>query len=483
MTAIATDWRVLCQASLPALGGVAPSYDRAALPLSVLHLGPGAFFRAHQADYFDRLNAVDPRWGIRAIALRTPSVPEALAPQDGLYTLVTLDRQVSARVIGALREVLFLGDIDAAAPFLEPALKLVTLTITEKGYCLTADGGLDFENADIRHDLETPERPKSAIGLLVRGLAARREAGMDAPIILSCDNLANNGGKLRAAAVNFAAALDTELSAWISKQVRFPSTMVDSITPASEDALRDRIGRMLGICDHWPVQRESFTSWIIERVDDRRMPPLDRVGAVFTDAVARHEQAKLRMLNGAHSTLAYVGLARGFATVAEAMADSEMRALIDDLMALEIAPTLSAPDGLDLERYRADLVARFENPAIAHKLSQIAWDGSKKLPIRLLDTMMDNLVAGRPVARLALGVAAWMRFIVRALQAADTITDPIAHELKGPGRRATGDAVGDVAGFLELRDVFPGVIARKAAFRKAVERAYRNVLDLEEKSA
>lgn len=483
MTATATELRALGQETLSTLGAIAPTYDRRDLPLSVLHLGPGAFFRAHQADYFDRLNVIDPSWGIRAIALRTSSVPEALTPQDGLYTLVTLDRHVSARVTGALKEVLFLGNIDPEMPFLEPGLKLLTLTITEKGYCLGSDGGLDFDHADIRHDLETKDRPRSAIGLIVKGLAARRAAGLPTPGVLSCDNLPNNGGKLRAAVVNFAAATDTKLAQWISETVAFPSSMVDSITPATNDTLRARVSDIAGIHDAWPIQREAFTSWVIETPDGAVMPPLDRVGVVFTTNVAAHEQAKLRMLNGSHSTLAYVGLAKGFATVADAMADPRMSGLIDELMAEEIAPSVVPPPGLDLDQYRHDLIARFRNPAIAHKLSQIAWDASKKLPIRLLDTMLDNIAAGRPIACLALGVAAWIRFVVRTTQAGEAITDPMAEQLVALGNQATGDAGSDVSRFLELEAVFPAGLASDAAFRRAVEAGYAEVLQMEEKGA
>lgn len=467
---------------LTSLGDAAPSYDRARLEPRILHIGPGAFFRAHQADYVDRLNALDPVWGITGLSLRSTSVSDALRPQGGLYTLVTLDEQVSARVIGSLIAVHHAGEPDVLELFGAPELRLITLTITEKGYCLGADGSLDVQHADIQADLAKPDAPTSAIGWLVAGLELRRTSGLPAPIILSCDNLSGNGEKLRAAVLGLARLRDEKLADWIEAECLFPSSMVDSITPATDDALRARVRDMLDVDDAWPIQREAFTDWVIERMDDPRMPAFDKVGAVFTDDVDGFEQAKLRLLNGPHSTLAYYGLARGFASVSEAISDPEMNAFIAGLMRTEIAPTLNPPASLDLDKYQADLIRRFANPAIVHKLSQIAWDGSKKLPIRLLATMADNLAADRSIARLCVGVAAWWRFVIRATRTGGELVDPLADKLQRHAEEARDEARHDVALMLSLSEIFPERIASSPRVKAELCDAYSRVLDAERRA-
>lgn len=465
---------------LAELGQHAPAYDRTSLEPRILHIGPGAFFRAHQADYVDRLNAIDPVWGIVGLSLRSPSVSEALTPQDGLYTLVTLDKQVSVRVIGALMSVCHAGQADAVDVFMAPALRLITLTITEKGYCLRPDGRLDLEHADIRADLAAPDAPQSAIGWLVRGLALRRLNGLAAPIILSCDNLPANGEKLRQAVLHLAGLQDQNLAAWIDAACIFPSSMVDSITPATDEALKSRVQDMLDIYDAWPIQREAFTDWIIERVSDDRMPPLNKVGAVFTDDVQAFEQAKLRLLNGPHSVLAYYGLACGFDNVSDAISDPDMRAFIASLMETEIAPSLHPHRTLDIRKYQTDLLDRFSNPAIAHKLSQIAWDGSRKLPIRLLETISDNLQAGRTVARLSIGVAAWWRFVIRQTRNGDGLVDPMAAVLSARAKETRDSSEIDIPVMLSLDEIFPEHLSQSRQFSSQLHDSYRRVIAAEQ---
>lgn len=423
------------------------AYDRAKTNIGVLHIGPGAFHRAHQADYFDRLLAADPRWAISAVSLRSSNLKRALEPQDGLYTLATLDEATGFRVIGAHREILV---APPPARLADPDLKLVTLTITEKGYCLRPDGTLD---------LDRPDLADSAIGWLVEGLKARREAGLAAPAVLCCDNLPDNGAKLRGAVLALAGRQDADLAAWIAGEAVFPSSMVDSITPATDDALRARVLEATGLEDAWPIQREAFTQWVIEDVLPPGSPDLASVGVTLTPDVAAFEQAKLRLLNGAHSSLAYLGLLRGHETVAEAMADPELAGFIETLMRQDIAPTLPG----DNSAYIDAILRRFRNPAIRHKLSQIAWDGSQKLPIRLLATLRDALAAGRPVERLCRPLAGWMRFVERQVRAGAPIVDPLAERL------GTLGLSGGVAGFLEL-SVFPPDLARR--LRAALDAAY-----------
>jgi fructuronate reductase len=450
-----------------------PKYDRSASRIGVVHLGPGAFHRAHQAYYLDLLLEQDPRWAEVAVSLRSAGARDALAPQDGLYALAEVEEQPALQVIGSIKAVLTAPE-DPGAVFdhlASPEVRLWTLTITEKGYCLTPGGELDPGHPDIRADLASPRSPVSAIGYLTEGLRRRREAGLAPPAVVSCDNLTDNGVRLGRAVVQFADAVDPDLARWIEGETRFPRTMVDSITPATDGALRARVEAELGLADAWPVQRERFVQWVIEDCLPAGGPDLACVGVELTSDVAAYEQAKLRLLNGAHSTLAYVGLARGHETVADAMADAELAAFVRELMWTDIMPSLKAPPGLDLGAYAESLLRRFRNRAIRHQLSQIAWDGSQKLPFRLLGTIADALEAGRPVSRLAEPVAAWMKFIVQRSKQGVAIIDPLADQLTALGKAATG-APADAALFLTLESVFPDRLTSDPRFRAAVEAAY-----------
>jgi fructuronate reductase len=451
-----------------------PVYDRAATHVGIVHFGPGAFHRAHQAFYVDRMLARDPGLAISAVSLRSDTVRAALAPQDGLYTLVEREAEPSIRVIGAIREVLTApADPDAVfARLADPATRLVSATVTEKGYCLTPAGDLDLAHPDIRRDLADPGAPQTLVGWLVEGLRRRRAAGVGGLIALSCDNLSGNGAKLRAASLQFAQARgEADFARWIDGEVRFPDSMVDSITPATDQALRAEAAARLGLEDAWPVQRERFVQWVVGEGLGAEAVVFAEAGVTLTGDVAAFERAKLRLLNGAHSTLAYVGLRLGFATVAEAMGDPRLAAFIEDLMRRDIAPVLGPAPGLDPDAYVSEILARFRNPAIVHKLSQIAWDGSQKLPVRLLSTLAEALAQGRTVDRLAVGVAAWMVFVRQARRHGEDLVDPLGPELAKLDRTCTGGA-SDVARFLALRAVFPAELAADPGLRAAIETTY-----------
>lgn len=441
-----------------------PAYDRDAILPGVVHFGPGAFHRAHQAAAFDTLLGTDPRWGISGVSLNSTSVAEALNPQDGLYTLALLEADTEYRVIGSIVRVLTGGEREAIlAAVAAPTTRIISTTVTEKGYCLRANGVLDFEHPAIAADLERPAEPRSAIGWIVAGLAARRRSGVGGVTVLSCDNLADNGRKVGAAVRAFAAAIDPDTARWIEQEVRFPNAMVDSITPATDDALRARVASAIGMEDAWPIQRERFTQWVIEDDFAGERPELERAGVTFTRDVRGYEAAKLRLLNGAHSTLAYIGLGLGYGSVAQAMADRRLAAFVDRMMREDISPSLSPPPGLDLHSYIDDILGRFANPAIEHRLSQIAWDGSQKLPYRILDTIRDARAAGRPIDRLAVPIAAWLRFIERAATRGEPITDPLADRLLTYG--------GDWRATLAMRQVF-NELSSEDAFLDAVGRAH-----------
>lgn len=451
-----------------------PAYDRAATQVGVVHFGPGAFHRAHQAWYFDRMLAADPGLAICAVSLRTPDVRDALAPQDGLYALVEREVDPTVRVIGSLKELLVAPE-DPDAVFARLAVaRYVTATVTEKGYCLTTAGELDLDHPEVRRDLRAPERPVTLVGWLAEALRRRKAQGLPAFTTISCDNLSDNGMTLGRSVARFADARgDAELARWIEAEAAFPCSMVDTITPASDDALRAQAAEALGFADSWPVQRERFTQWVVEDCLGRDAVLFASAGVTVARAVAPFERAKLRLLNGAHSTLAYVGLGLGHETVSAAMADPRLAGFVERMMRQDVTPSLDAPE-LDVPAYIGQVLARFRNPAIVHRLSQIAWDGSQKLRFRLLETAAEALSAGRSVDRLALGVAAWMRFVVRQIRAGSPLVDPLAGVLAEAAAGCDGSPA-DVARFLALEDVFPQALAGDPALRTALARAYEGL--------
>lgn len=445
-----------------------PAYARADLVPGIVHFGPGAFHRAHQAAYADAVLADDPRWGIAAVALNSTGVADALVPQDGLYTLATLGAETRLRVIGSLLQFPTMRNPAAiVAQIAAPTTRLITATVTEKGYALTGEGGLDFANPAIVTDLAEPDVPTSYIGWLVHSLAERRRAGNGGLTILSCDNLAANGRRQRRAVLDFAEARDPDLARWIADVVRFPSSMVDSITPATDDALRARVAGVLGITDAWPIQRETFTQWVIEDDFAGERPPFDAAGAQFVRDVAAFEDAKLRLLNGAHSALAYLGLLLGHDSVGDAMNDPSLARFVEAMMRDEVAPTLGAAEGLDLSTYVAAILTRFRNPAIRHSLWQIAWDGSQKLPFRLFGTMVEARAQGGDARRLAIAVAAWFRFLALPRPPAPELIDPLADRLLDLAATGNVDALIDDSG------IVPEALRGDAALRAAIRGAFR----------
>lgn len=438
-----------------------PARDIRTIRTGIVHFGPGAFHRAHQAAYVDRLLDVDPRWGIAAVSLRSGDTVEALKAQDGLYTLAIHDRDPNLRVIAAHSDAVGPGDgARLKALLVDPVVRIATSTVTEKGYCLRGDGSLDFSHPDIAHDAKAPGEPASVIGWIVAGLAARRSAGTPPFAMLSCDNMTGNGVKLRAACIALAGARDRGLADWIADEVAFPDAMVDSITPASDSAFLQQVEQVLGVTDTAAVQRERFTQWVLQRFDLPDGPDLASAGVTLTNDVRGYEQAKLRILNGAHSTLAYTGLALGHETVFDAMSDPALEGFVSRLVHRDIAATLKPVEGLNIAAYADAVLARFRNPAIRHLLSQIAWDGSQKLPYRLLDTIADALDGGRTVDRLAVPIAAWIAFLRRRSAAGEAITDPMADTLARACR--------SLEHMLALREVFPERLAEDARFREAV---------------
>jgi len=466
----------LTEASLHSVrsGTILPTYDRGATRIGIVHIGPGAFHRAHQAYYVDTLLHSDKRWAISALSLKSTGLRDALSAQQGLYTLLELGAAPRARIIGAIRELL-VGATDTDAAFARLAARdtrIVSLTVTEKGYCLDAGNQLDPANADIAHDLANPARPRSTLGWIVEGLRRRRAQGIPPYAVLSCDNLPDNGVVLKRALVAFARISDADLARWIEAEVTCPRTMVDSITPATDDALRARAEKITGVLDAWPIQREPFTQWVVEDVAAMRDADWTSVGVTLAKDVGVYDRAKLRLLNGPHSTLAYLGLLRGHESVADAMRDEQLAQFVELLMTEDLAPSLGASPGLDVEHYISAVLARFRNPGIRHLLSQIAWDGTNKLPVRLVVTIADALRAGRRIHRLLMPIAAWMRFIVRQAKVGVPIVDQDAARLTSIGSACTGDGRSDLPRFAVCESVLPPALMSDEHFRKELETAY-----------
>ena len=402
---------------------VAPAVDPNALSVGIVHLGIGAFHRAHQAVVTERaaVETGETRWGITGVSQRSSTVRDQLAPQDGLYSV--LERGLgdpSIQVIGSIRDVLTAPEDPEAvvARIADPAVSVVTLTVTEKGYRAAGDG-LDLDDPEIRADL-TGRPPRTVVGQLAAAIARRDES----LTVLSCDNLVANGPFLRKLMTDYFEALGKVPPAF--EGTRFPASMVDRIVPATTDADRDDAARMLGVRDEAVVVAEPFLQWVIEDEFAGARPAWERGGAVLTSDVAPWEQAKLRMLNATHSMLAYLGALRGYETIAEAVRDEELGGLARQLMTEDVIPTLSPPDGLDLAAYGATVLERFANPALKHRTRQVAMDGSVKLPVRMLGTVRDRLAAGAEPQLISLAVAAWMVYVLRT----PDLDDPQAARLK-----------------------------------------------------
>ncbi|MDQ2076035.1 mannitol dehydrogenase family protein [Marinimicrobium sp. ABcell2] len=457
-------------AALPADVQV-PTYNRAQMKTGIVHLGIGAFHRAHQAFYTEAvLNRFGGDWGILGASLRSPTVREQLAPQDGLYTLV--ERATDGerlQVIGAVQSVL-VGPEDPSAlvaAMASPEVKIVSLTVTEKGYCHDpATGNLNLNNPDIIHDLNNIEKPRTAVGYLVAALQKRQQAGLKSFTALSCDNLPDNGEVLEKVVLQFARELSTELMTWIQENTCFPCTMIDRIVPATTDADRDQLAERIGLRDEGVVVAEPFTQWVIEdRFVDGR-PAWEQVGAQLVSSVSEFEKIKLRLLNGSHSTLAYAGYLSGFDYISEVMREPAFEKLIATFMAREAGETVSAPEGFDLEHYQEQLRERFRNTALKHRTWQIAMDGSQKLPQRLLQTAREQLRGGGHIDIICLAVAAWIRYVSGVDEQGNAIevSDPLANRLRAACDKHKGDAAGMVKEVLSITEVFGTDLRDEAVF-------------------
>ncbi|MGQ4879024.1 mannitol dehydrogenase family protein [Billgrantia sp. LNSP4103-1] len=462
--------------------------------IGIVHLGLGAFHRAHQAVYLERYRqrSGDGAWGVSSANLRGGvALVDALRDADYLYHVAEYaDRKhVTLREIGVIEETHFTGqdshtdrwgrDLEALlARMASLETRLVTLTVTEKGYFLSpSEGSLLRDDPLIAHDIGQPQAPRSAPGILVEALARRRQAGVPPFTVLCCDNMPDNGRRTRAAVVQLAACRDAELAAWIEREVAFPCSMVDRIVPAMTETDFARLAE-LGVDDPNAVVGEAFSQWVVEDDFPLGRPAWEAEGVEMVDDVAPFETMKLRMLNGSHSLLAYLGALDDIETVFDAVSRDDLVALLHRYMLDEAAPTLAMPAGTDLDAYADSLLARFANDSLRHRLQQIAMDGSQKLPQRWLHGALARQETGAEVPCTALGVAAWIRYTlgVDLHGNAYAVDDPMAgtfallHEAHGDDHEAL------VQAFLELDAVFPPALTERADFVEAVLAAYRRLV-------
>ncbi len=444
---------------------ILPSYDRARAGIGIVHLGIGAFHRAHQAVFMDRVLTRDGGdWAICGVSLRRPDVAEQMNPQDGLYTVLSRDAAADTfQVVGSVKQVLCAPQdpglvLDTLAA---PSTRIVTLTVTEKGYCHDpATGRLRLDHPDIAHDLANPKAPRTAPGFLAAALARRRAAGTPPFTVLCCDNLPTNGRVAGGIVTALAQAQDQALGDWIAAEVPFPCTMVDRIVPAITERECTLVNEALGVEDRAAVVTEPFIQWVVEDRFAHGRPDLAAAGVEVVGDVVPYETMKIRLLNGSHSTLAYLGFLAGHAHIRDAMRDPAFVALLRLLMDRTVTPTLDVPAGYDVADYKETLLQRFANPTLAHTTYQIAMDGSQKLPQRFLETLQVCLERDIDFAPLSLALAGWMRYVMGTDEEGEAIAvqDPMAERLRAVGQ-AGGGAGALVRAYLDIREIFPLPIA------------------------
>ena len=471
----------LSSATLSELKVPTPGYDRAAARVGIVHFGFGNFHRSHQAMYLDALMEVGggQDWGICGVGVMPHDtvMRDAMHAQDVLYTLVVRhpDGSLEPRVIGSALEFLYgPDDPDAVhARLLDPAVRIVSLTVTEGGYLKNpATGEFDPLDPAVVHDVDHLDTPRTVFAYIVEGLRRRRDAGLAPFTVLSCDNLQGNGDVCRQTVTEFARLVDPGLADWIADAVVFPNGMVDRITPATTDADREALSRDFGVEDRWPVPAEPFTQWIVEDHFPLGRPALEEVGVQFVEDVGPYELMKLRLLNATHQALAYLAAPLGETLVHEAMRDQHVVRFLERYMADEAAPTLGDLPGIDLDAYMATLIERYSNPGIRDTLVRLATDGSNRMPTFTLPAIRANLAAGRPVVLGAAMCAAWAEYW-RLVGTGEISGDEVPDDVKADAMRVAA-LDGDPAAFIEQRDLF-GEVADDDRFRTAFLDARRSL--------
>ncbi len=459
-----------------------PAYDRAALTPGILHFGVGNFHRAHQAVYLDDLFATGTGhdWALIGAGVREAdaAIREKLAAQDWLTTVVEQEAETgSARITGAMIDYLPPGDTQAIiATLADPAIRIVSLTITEGGYYIDpASQRFDPAHPDIVHDAAHPEAPRTVFGLILGGLQRRRAAGIVPFTVMSCDNIVGNGHVTRNAVVGLARLLDPALADWVEAEVAFPNGMVDRITPATSEREKILLAEEFGIADNWPVFCESFRQWVLEDRFPAGRPELERVGVQFVDDVAPYELMKLRILNGGHAAIAYPAGLLDIEFVHEAMGHPLISAFLAKLAREEIIPVVPPVPHTDLGDYFALCARRFANPKIADTIRRLALDGSNRQPKFIIPTALDRVQRQQSANGLSLVSALWCRYCYGISDSGAVIApnDPNWDRLTAQARRAKDDP----AAWLEMTDIY-GDLAGQPAFASAFAHALATLWDI-----
>lgn len=445
-----------------------PSYDRRQVKTGIVHIGVGGFHRAHQAYYTDRLleNFKASEWGICGVGLREADRKMAgvLERQDGLYTLITRypDGRIANRIIGSITAFILAVDEPGRAieKMADAGTRIVSLTITEGGYNIKASGEFDFSNADVLHDLKHPEAPRTVFGFLTAALRKRRDRGLPAFTVLSCDNVEHNGDVAKYTLLAFAAEQDAALGRWIEDNVCFPNSMVDRITPVTQGKDIEYLSDSFGVADEWPVTCEPFIQWVIEDTFSNGRPPYENVGAQFVPDVTPYEKMKLRLLNAGHSVLGIPGAVYGHPTINACMQDAAFSTFMRAFMDREATPVLDTVEGIDLEKYKDTLETRFSNPNIKDSVSRICSESSAKLPKFLMPTLRENLQKNGSIKYATFILAAWCYYSDKQVNRNNEpleIIDAMSEQLHQAAKGTAGDALS----FLKLDKIFGDLIEHK----------------------
>lgn len=409
-----------------------PSYDRSEIKSGIVHMSVGGFHRSHQAVYFDDiLSSGSKEWGICGVGLMSGDRENIskLQSQDNLYTVLERNAEYdSARVIGSIIETIHAPSFPEKVikKLVDDDIKIVSLTITEKGYFSDNDNNLDKENDLINYDLQNLTSPKTAYGYLLSALKTRRENGQKPFTIMSCDNLPGNGHLTQKLMLQFAEMFDQELANWIKENVSFPNSMVDRITPVTTDEIINTLKGKFGVEDSWPVVCEDYIQWVLEDNFCNGRPAFEEFGVQIVSDVDPYEKMKVRLLNGSHSALAYLSYLMGYRKVDQAMADPLIKKFVRSYMDHDITPTVPEVPGINLDEYKAKLIERFSNSAISDQVQRLAEDGSKKIPNAILPCIESQLEIGGSTKFAVLALAAWFRY----LTAVDEDQNPI--EIQDP---------------------------------------------------
>ncbi|GAA4671490.1 mannitol dehydrogenase family protein [Gordonia humi] len=460
------------------VGATTPEYDRSGVTVGIVHFGVGGFHRAHQAMYLDRLLATDPdakTWGICGVGVREAdaAMRDALVPQDCLYSLTLKhpDGAVETSVIGSIVDYLFAPDDPEAVVerLADPATRIVSLTVTEGGYNFSpATGEFDATDPDVVADLSGTTPLRTVFGLVTEALARRRDRGVPAFTVMSCDNVQGNGDMARTTFLAFAQLRDPELATWIADNARFPNSMVDRITPATPPELAAEVAERVGVADNWPVVAEPFTQWVLE--DDFAMgrPAFEKVGVQVVDDVTPYEHMKLRLLNSGHQACCYFGYLLGYRYVHDACSDPDIVALLRRYMTEEGKPTLAPLPGVDVDAYIATLLERFANPAIADTVARLCQDSSDRIPKWLVPVIRDRIASGDGMPLAAAIVASWTRYAEGVDEQGEPIdvVDPLAARLVPLARQSRTDPLA----FVRDEDLF-GDLADHGLFAEPYLRA------------